>query len=597
MSVVRILGGGEPGRQLEIGNELSIGRDPRNDLSIADPWLSRFHARLVRRRGSYVLEDLGSRNGTYLNGGRVAEGITLADGDRIELGDLEMRYLENADDGALGDESASWDPALPRESTVLLNSRELTYGEEQAEQTASGRGRDHGHLPALHTVASALISDYPLEELTRVVLRMARKVVGAERCALLLLPRRRRRSASLQLDVPAAPGAPSRPHRVPTLPMDLLDIQKAAGHQNAEDLELSAAHGFEQGEEISISRTILREVLENERAVLTLDAQSDARFDASMSLRLQGVRSILCVPLWNNQRVIGVLYLDQRMQGRGFNEGDLRLAGLVANMAAVKIENLYLLEERLEKRRLEEQLRVGAEIQRRLLPAENPNVGGYDLFGENRSCEQVGGDYYDFIPKTGDKLAVVLADVAGKGVGAALLMAVLQASLRALAQDARRPESLVDRINRVLVERSPGSKYATLFYGELDLREHTFQYVNAGHVPPALLRTAEGEVQALQSSGPVVGLLEEAGFKSRTVAFDPGSTLLICTDGITELENHQGEELGRGVLEEVLAEPFGSAREVAEALHRRQVAFCGRETFDDDSTVLVVHRPLEVAQA
>ena len=563
--------------------------------------MSRFHARIVRRRGAHVLEDLGSRNGTYLNGGRLAEGVALVHDDRVALGDIELCFQV----GDLAEENdESWTHALPKETTVLLSSRELTYEEQQTRPGTEGTGGwEMGLLPALHTVASALISDYPLDELTQVVLDRAREAVRAERGALLLLPRKPVARTVLRLPMPPPDAAEDddetgalespedRPSKVPTLPLEVLTLKrKVSTVPDPDDLELVASHGFESGEEVSISRTILRQVMENERAVLTLDAQSDSRFDSSMSLRLQGVRSILCLPLWNNHRVLGALYLDQRMRGRSFTESDLRLAGLVANMAAVKIENLFLLEERLENRRLEEQLRVGAEIQRRLLPDASPEVEGYDFFGVNRSCEQVGGDYYDFVPHGDDGLSIVLADVAGKGVGAALLMAMLQASLRALCHDGRPPARVVERLDRLLLERTPASKFATLFYGELDLVNHTLEYVNAGHVPPGLLRRANGEIEELPPTGPVVGLIEGACFESRTVSIEPGATLLLCTDGITELENPKGEELGFEILRELLAEVPLSAAELSETIHTRQISFCGSESFDDDSTVVVMRR-------
>lgn len=601
MASLRIESGESDIRDVDLGDlepsdEVSIGRDPRNRLTFADPWLSRFHARIRRDGDRFFLEDLGSRNGTFLNGGRVGRQLQLADGDLVALGDVEIRFQAPKPRSILPPRPPASDP-LPRDNTLMLHTRDLSYRQQQRDERASTL------LPRLHEVASALISDYPLDDLTVLVLDLALQSVSAERGAMLLRPRRAAEVPAFELpalgriDPPrgASRALLDTPRKVPTLPLEIpsaVEIRRARsakGAQGADGLDLAVARGFD-GEEITISRTILEQVLANQQAVLTLDAQSDRRFDASLSLQLQGVRSILCVPLWNNREVIGVLYLDHRLQDRRFSEDDLRLVGLIANMAAVKIENLYLLEERLDRQRLDEQLRVGAQIQRHFLPSESPQVPHYDLYGVNHSCFQIGGDYFDFVRLSDQRWAVVLADVSGKGIGAALLMAMLQASLRALAQDGRDPASLMARLNHLLVERSPESKYATVFYAELDPSTHTLEYVNAGHVPPGLVRRSDGTVEDLGATGPVVGLVDEVQFESRRIELAPEEILLLCTDGVTELENEDGEEMGRDRLRQILAEEGTSALELAAAIHQAQVSFCGGGRFDDDSTVVALRR-------
>lgn len=606
--------------------ELSIGRDPGNGLSHNDPWLSRFHARISRKLGHFYVEDLGSRNGTYLNGGRLRARSPMVHGDLLALGELELRFLTEDPRGASEDN-------LPPESTVLISSEELTY-DRFSQPTVVGRvavapgapstdRQDSDLLPSLHNVAAALIVDYPLHELIDVVLELAMKAVSAERGAVLLrgrLPSQGPVQLSA-LRIPQAPGAPprepsatdsqvtpypmrilrgltqetptsktarvqTRPLKRPTGELDLPDLE---ADEPGSDLELSASHGFENDEEVRLSRTLLKEVMSNGKAVLTLDAQTDERFGEAISIQMAGIRSILCVPLWNNHSVVGVLYLDQRFSGLGFGENDLRLIGLIANMAAVKIENVYLQEEHIEKQRLEEQLAVGTKIQRHLLPSESPTIEGYDLYGANHSCYEVGGDYYDFVPLDGGRWAIVLADVAGKGVGAALLMAVLQASLRTLAHVEVRPEALVAHLNRVLVSNSPANKFATLFYAELDPQNHRLEYVNGGHVPAGLL-ASRGKVELLEPTGPVVGLVETATFTSRSLVLPPDSTLFVCTDGVTELTNEDGEDFGQERLRRFVRRGARNARSMAEDLHRRLTVFCGGRHFSDDSTMIVVRR-------
>ncbi|MCP4663083.1 MAG: SpoIIE family protein phosphatase [bacterium] len=531
-------------------DEFTIGRGTVNDLHFRSPWLSRLHARIVRRQGRYYLSDADSRNGTFLNGEILREERDLCHGDVITLGELQLHFIDAA---ATPLRVSNVAVPLNTSGTVMIKSEELVFGRYRESPATAEIGQfdpAQSLMPALTSAASALISHYPLEELVELIMKLIFEAVVAERGALLLRSR--------------------------------------AGDGDGE-LRMAAQRGYGEGEEVQISRTIVKEVLENQKAVLMLDAHTDERFDQAQSILLQGIRSIICVPLWNNREVIGLLYLDHRVTGQMFTENDLRLVGLIGNMAAVKIENVLLLEEQIEKKRMEEQLALGAKIQRGLLPAEIPQIPGYDLFGENQSCYEIGGDYYDFIPKGDGKLAVVIADISGKGVGAALLMAVLQASLRSLIHTAAEPAVLVEQLNRVLVESSPSNKFATLFYAELDPHTHTVEYVNGGHNPA--LVAAQGEVEELGSSGPIVGLIPEARFVSRRISLPPGGVLLLYTDGVTELTNAEGEEFETERLVELLRENRSAdAGSLAQVLRDRMDDFCAAEGPEDDTTIVVVRR-------
>ncbi len=545
-ALLRIEQGDKAPYEVKLGAEdFDIGRGPGNALHFRDPWLSRTHARISWLTERHFLEDLESRNGTYLNGSRLVTRRPLAHGDSIVLGDIELRYLKSVKHEFRGDERSFF----ASDSTVILSTDDLVF--ERYSEPASRvleAGEEESLLPSLNAAAAALISYYPLEELVERILKLAVEAVKAERGALLL------------------------------------------GSGNGAELEIRSVLGFASGAEVRISRTIVDQALKHKKAILTLDAQTDGRFDAALSLQLEGVRSLICVPLWNHHEVAGLIYLDHCISRRAFTPRDLRLVGLIANMAAVKIENVYLLEEQIEKRRMEEQLAVGAKIQRRLLPSESPCLDGYQIRGAYRSCFEIGGDYYDFIPLGAGRLAVIIADVAGKGVGAALLMAALQASLRALVLTSPKPETLVTQLNRALLENTPANRFATLFYGEIDARQHVLEYVSGGH-NPALLLAPDQEVRELRPTGPLVGLMSEASYTSRRVDLRPGSTLLLYTDGITELMAPSHEEFGVERLLELLH--AHSAAPVADLLHAigdHMTEFSEGERFDDDSTAVVVRR-------
>lgn len=551
MSKLRIDQRNQPSREFQLGTApVTIGRGIGNTLHFRDPWLSREHARLsVEGVDDFALEDLGSRNGTYLNGETLQEKRQLRTGDVITLGDVQLTYVDQA---ATSVRVADSGISLENQGTVMIASEELSYDRFRESVVVPQDFDGAGLLPALHNVTSALVQHYPLGELVEKILDLLLDAVPSERGALLLKDR----------------GGDGQ-------------------------LKVMARRGYGLDDEVRISRTIIQAVLEDRKAVLTMDAQSDERFGQAVSIMMQGIRSVLTAPLVANDReVVGLVYLDDRVSRAAFDENSLRLVGLIANLAAVKVDNCYLLEDQLEKRRMAEQLAVGAQIQRGLLPSTDPQIDHYEICGLNQSCFEIGGDYYDFIPKDDGRLAIVVADVSGKGVGAALLMAVLQASVRALLETASDPAEMVRRLNRVLVENSPDNKFATLFYAELDPVNHQLYYVSGGHNPALLV--VDGETRELNSTGPIVGLVPGATFRRETVKLEPGATLLIYTDGVTELENSDGEELGLEPLVELMQTgDWETINDLVEEIGGLMRRFAHRDQFDDDTTLVVLRRLAE----
>ena len=238
---------------------------------------------------------------------------------------------------------------------------------------------------------------------------------------------------------------------------------------------------------------------------------------------------------------------------------------------------------------MEEQLVVPAQIQRRLLPQFNPEIHGYEVFGINHSCYEIGGDYYDFIQKSDGKLGVVIADVSGKGVGAALLMAAFQASLRTLALSERDPAHLMAQINSVMLQNSTGNKYITVFYGELDLGTGSFEYVNAGHNPPLFMK--KGDHTFLKASGPVVGIVPGAKYTCNQVMMEPQDLLFMDPDGITECYNPQDEEFGEeGVVKFMTEHRDTPVDEISTLLENHLREFTNSAPPVDDATLVLLKR-------
>jgi serine phosphatase RsbU (regulator of sigma subunit) len=532
-----------------VKDALTVGRSSSNDLVFNHLSLSRHHAKILKKDDRWFLEDSGSRNGTFLNGVRVRQISPLKAGDVIQLGEITLRFTEPMSEKIQVTDTS---PSVGFEATFMIDTDELNlrrYVQDAISSGATQLGPAGENIwPALNQAAGALITHYPIDKLVEVIMEIVFQAVPAERGALIMLD-----------------------------PTDKQQLQLKVVRNNVPDQQLN------------ISRTIISEVMNNQRAILTLDAQSDDRFEASQSIQMQGIRSIICVPLWNNREVIGLIYIDNLVSRRTFSQSDLRLIALIANMAAVKIENALLLDQQIEKKRIEEQLAVAAQIQRRLLPQVNPEIPNYQIFGMNQSCYEIGGDYYDFIPKEDGKLAVIIADVAGKGVGAALLMAAFQASLRTLTRTEKDPAAMISKLNQVMRENSPPNKYITAFYGELDQATNKFVYVNAGHNPPILSK--ENESTILPVCGPVIGIIPGASYKSKEIQMDPTDVLFLCTDGITEAQNPDGEEFGEdGVVEFLRIYRHAGVEDLAHMLENRIREFTHGASAIDDATIIVVKR-------
>jgi serine phosphatase RsbU (regulator of sigma subunit) len=365
--------------------------------------------------------------------------------------------------------------------------------------------------------------------------------------------------------------------------------------KEGDELNCKIARGAHQGaipaaSEVQISRSITNKVLIEGASVLTSDAMHDPRFQSQHSVVLSQIRSVMAVPLASGEETFGMIYVDNPFDNR-FQERDLKVLTTIASVASIKIENERLLDERLEKRRMEEELKVASEIQMRLQPFAPPNLEGWEMTGVSFPCREIGGDYYDFIQRKQDhRLIVAVGDVSGKGTGAALLMSSLHAAVRAQSQTRRSISEVMFEINQYIYENSPPNKFLTLFYGEIDPESGVLTYSNGGHNSPILFRTS-GEVERLDRGGLPIGMMQGVPYQEASVHFDPGDVLLIYSDGITESVNAQDEEFGEQRLIDVLKQnrsrsSSGIRDRIDEALSR----FVGSMAPVDDMTLMIIKR-------
>jgi len=518
------------------GAAVSIGRASDCSIPIKDRYLSRKHAEIIAVGAAWVLKDLGSANGTYLNGSRVERDEALKPGDRIRLGDTEIvfeAHERNTDRFiAVAESKAS--------ATIAIPVHDITDRPEAV---------DVARLQTLTLLARELIEDRPMDELFGFIVDRVMEHLHPSRAAIALL----------------APDGKS---------FAKVEVRRQDKNDSSE---------------LTISHTLLADIVEEKKALAFMDVSVDDKLSRAQSIIMQGIHSILCAPLMIGNAVVGVLYVDYLFTQRSITEDDVRLVAQIGRFAAIKLETTRLREEAIQKRIMDEELKTASSIQRRLLPPAPSGIAGYTFVGHNQPCRTVSGDYYDFAVRPNGRVYFVIGDVSGKGVTAGLMMAGLQVAFRIFSKSDPDPATLVTQLNVALKENLPQSKFVTLFLGRLDTNTGEIEYVNAGHTPPLWLR--RNEVQEMTDSDLLLGVVTKAEFVNRKLQLAPGDSLILFTDGLSEARNAADADLGSNL-------PLGSlhgahADILARAVNEAVLAHVGdAENLDDDVTLLVVSRSL-----
>lgn len=554
----------------------TIGRSARNDLCVEDPFASRLHVEVRRQGDSFWLNDLGSANGTYLNGQRLIGPAQLHDRDLIRIGETEIEYSDRADTA----------PTSGRTSILLSDSRLAPV----PEATITAKARDSAsHLlstlePGNRTQIGPAVGSvvYPQEDTLALISQVS---------VTLLSPLSLDETINQVLDCVFSAIAADRGYV-------LLLEGNEGGEEKGEKMLVCKSMRTRSGspqslDQVEISRSISEQVLRRGDSVLTSDAQHDPRFQEHRSIALSGIRSVMAVPLAVEGRVLGMIYVDSPFATNRFTQRDLQLLTLIAGVAAIRIENVRLLEVQSEKKRLADELAVASEIQLRLHPTSPPPIDGYDLIGVSFPCYEVGGDYYDFIAKRDGRFVIALGDVSGKGTGAALLMSSVHAAVRAQATTRLSAAEIVREINQYIYDNTPSNRYVTLFYSELDARTNELTYINAGHNSPILVR-ATGEVTRLDIGGFPVGITPDGDYREGWVQIEPGDVLVIYSDGASESLNERGDEFGEARLIEIVQKNRQrTAAGIRDRIDEALTQFVGKAKTVDDLTLVILKRKSE----
>jgi sigma-B regulation protein RsbU (phosphoserine phosphatase) len=523
-----------------------IGRQPDNHLILRDSRVSRSHARIVVENGGYVLEDLASRHGTFVNGKRVQR-KTLDNTDRVEFGAQDSYQLLFALDGA--------------ELKRLME--QVGAGEQAA--APLGVGNNLAKLRAILDLARTLQSSFSIDEVLASVVDTALTITGAERGFLLL-----RAGEGKALET------------------------RVARNRRGQNLRET---------DLRVPRDVIRRALEHRRELLSMNfeplgAEETRPQNSIADLEL---RSVICVPLvriragQNNatslmvtgNETVGVLYMDSRLMAADMAGGNRELLQTLAIEASTVLENARLLLEEQGKHQMEEELRLARTIQQSLLPGSLPSEGWLRASGSSLASHEVGGDYYDVTRVGKHCWSAVLADVSGKGVASALLASLLQGALITVTEHPDAIGHRMERLNRFLLDRTGGEKYATVFYCLLH-EDGRMSYVNAAHCPPMVVR-ANGERLELEASGMPVGLIESAEFPVMEQRLAAGDKIVIYSDGVTEAQNLEKRFFGKRRLREVVeAHAGGSCAAIHDAIQEAVAAFTEGASQSDDITLVVL---------
>lgn len=543
MAILITLQGPEAGRRFPLDQGCTLlGRQYDAHVCLTGKAVSRQHAQILRRDGGFLVEDLDSSNGTFLNGMRLTphSPVAISERDTLQIGPYVFALHLG------GTTTAPTEPNLVvREKLSAATLQQTLYGQDPSQklqvvlEIAQNLGRTLDLDRVLDKLLEQLLRLFPQSDRALVILYEGDKlVVRAQRC-----------------------------------------------------------RGAQDETAIPFSRTVVRTALEEGAGILSDDVQNDQRFSASQTLTSLGLHSVLCVPLITQEgRRLGVIQLDRFRKGVGYRSEDLQLLATVALQVAVVLENVELHAQGLREERLQQELALAREIQQGFLPrpADREIDHGVDVFGKVFPARQVAGDLYDFFPVPDGRLAFFIGDVSGKGMPAALFMVAVRTLCRHLTKEEGSPVQVLSRLNAALADDNPSCMFVTLTHGFYDPRTGEVVLTAAGH-PSPILRRADGHTEQIQMPpGRLLGYdAGDLALREFRLTLAPGDTLVFYTDGVIEAKSPVDKsQFGVERFQDVVAGflPRRPLSECAEEANTALELFTGSKELQDDVTLLLLRR-------
>jgi serine phosphatase RsbU (regulator of sigma subunit)/pSer/pThr/pTyr-binding forkhead associated (FHA) protein len=570
MPELRTVEGPHAGGVFHLEREAAVlGRHPDCDIVLDSGAVSRQHARILRIDNAFFIEDMQSRNGTYVNGRQIRDRMQLDDQDRITLCDVVLVFKDERRQ------------PLPPPGVDL--------------QTKTTPIRDTATIGD----AGALLVDDEPDEGNSTFLQRVNVSSGSSSLRLEQNPQAKLKAF---MEISMNLGRALAMHDVLPKVLDSLFTIFPHGDRGVIVLRdgptgklIPRAHKHRRPElvdTVRISRTLVRGVMESKEAILSADASSDKRFAASESIVDFHIRSVMCAPLVTSRGdVSGVIQIDTSDQRNRFTGDDLEVLASVACQAAVAVENAELHETAVRDQRRSRELEVAHDVMRRFLPQSPPQIEGYEFFDFYEPANELGGDYYDYIRLPGKRLAVVVADVSGKGIPASLLMARLSADVRYCLASEPTPAEAVAELNRAFMAGGFEDRFVTLLLAVLDPHKHELTFVDAGH-PPAYFYQQGKAIAAIDDENMrlPLGVSADAEYSQITYQLAPGDRLAMYTDGFSEAMNAKNELYGLERLHKQMGIASSGVAAQGRSILRNVKDFVGDQAQSDDMCLVCFGR-------
>ncbi len=535
---------------MPVGGSMTIGRGAHCSLVIRDSAASRQHLEIRSAGNGWECRDLGSRNGTLVNGARISS-CELDDGDTIKIGETVLVF-------EIGEESAVGVPA----KTVFL---QTVIDPEGQEQKLASSSLSQDFLEAAYTLMNAMAANFNPCELVDTILRTTTSAIRAHRGAVLFV------------------GSDG----------ELLPCPICRKVHTIQDGEARSA----TVDEIEISETVARRVLRDGENVLFQSGWCSSTLDPSASMAALNLTSILCVPIRTKESISGILYIDTDIADHTYTQEDLLLAAAAGNSAGLALQNAHNHQALLQKQKIEQDVEAAWRIQEGFLVSDwSTSDPRFDIYGRTRPSRIVGGDFYDFVRIDDDRVGMLIGDVSGKGMPAALTMAQILAEFRLCAPGSTSPAEVLRQLNERLVVRSQRGLFCTIAAVAINLVNGNILGANAGHHPLVVV-SQNRSASLLGASGPPIGILSDASWKDERATVAPGDTMVFYTDGIVEARPGAASGSSHGELDEYGVERLSQVAQPAvadgpqrliEAVIQDVDSFCSPLAPHDDCTLIAL---------
>ncbi len=572
MAYLQLVKGNRPGQRFHLRGERNVlGRHPSCEIVLDDSLVSRQHAQISNRRGEFFLEDLRSRNRTFLNGIAIGGKTQLGDADEVKIGEIVFQFCD------------------------ALASAPASTGTDEMPTLAGpvGPGETNPEWSICQKVTAPDVAKDPNPSST-IMFKFDAKSAPSMR--LGVKPEVKLR-AILEI-VNALSNTIELDDVLHTLLAGLFKVfpQVDSGwivlteREDHETVVSASRAGGGASSPVRISNPIYRQAVDTGSALLSSDVLKESPSSAAGAG--PGQQSTMCAPLINKAgRALGVIQLESKGLRSQITQDDLDVLVSLGSQAVLAIENARLHEDLLRRSDIERQLTFAAQVQLGFLPNQRPNLPGYECYDYYEPAQTVGGDYFDYIDLPDGRIAISVADVAGKGIPAALLMARLYSAVRLHLFTQPTPAAMLSALNTEICRQGIGHRFITFVLLLLDPRTHELTIVNAGHMPP-ILRSPDGKAASMgqRESGVPLGISQKEQYRELKLRVEPGTAITLYTDGVTDAMNPDGETFGRARLEQFIAVAPTTAGEQVKAIMRDIDGFCGSCLQQDDMCLVCLHR-------